>query len=195
VVNRKAVRHYAGLDISITSTGYCIVADDGVIESFGTVESKPGEPDVQRFDKIGAEIIDNLALYSVVGVAIESYAYSIRGKGNFSRIAELGGVVKNKLFRILFLAPPDSMLFVSPSTLKKYATGKGNTHKNLVNKHVFKKWGFDTDSDDVADAYVLSKMCRDFFSAREDSSFTCEYKYEDDCMVAIAKQNNIKIGG
>jgi crossover junction endodeoxyribonuclease RuvC len=190
-----SIRHYAGLDISITSTGYCIVNSRKEVEADGTIESKPGQPDVIRFETIASDLVDELALYSVVGIAIESYAYSIRGRGNFSRIAELGGVVKNKIFTNLFLSPPDSMFFISPSTLKKYATGKGNTHKNLVNKHIFKKWDFDTDSDDVADAYVLARMCADFFSTRLDKEFSCEFKYEDDCMVAIAKQNNIKIGG
>jgi crossover junction endodeoxyribonuclease RuvC len=194
-VNNSKIRHYAGLDISITSTGYCIIGEDRQIEANGVIESAPGNSDVVRFDRIGTEVVDVLGLYSVVGIAIESYAYSIRGKGNFSRIAELGGVVKNKIFRKLFLSPPDTMVFVSPSTLKKYATGKGNTPKNLLNKHIYKKWDFDTDFDDIADAYVLARMCVDFFDTRLDSDFSCEFKYEDDCMDAIAKQNNIKIGG
>ena len=47
--------------------------------------------------------------------------------------------------------------------LKKYATGKGNCEKNLILLSVYKNFGQEFKSDDIADAYVLAHMCRSFF--------------------------------
>jgi len=46
---------------------------------------------------------------------------------------------------------------VSPLQLKKFALGKGSGDKNLILKEVYKRWGYDTDNDNLADAFVLAK--------------------------------------
>ena len=49
----------------------------------------------------------------------------------------------------------DLRVLVTPSQLKKFATGKGNVDKNVVIKEVYKRFGIDTDDDNTADAVVL----------------------------------------
>jgi crossover junction endodeoxyribonuclease RuvC len=44
--------------------------------------------------------------------------------------------------------------------LKKFVAGKGNVDKNVVLKEVFKRWQFDTDDDNIADAFVLMQIGR-----------------------------------
>jgi len=42
--------------------------------------------------------------------------------------------------------------------LKKFASGKGNTKKDELAVHIYKKWGFESKSDNIRDAYVLARM-------------------------------------
>jgi crossover junction endodeoxyribonuclease RuvC len=47
---------------------------------------------------------------------------------------------------------------ISPTGLKKYVTGKGSGGKDVIMKEVFKRWGFDTDNDNIADAFALAMV-------------------------------------
>lgn len=47
---------------------------------------------------------------------------------------------------------------VHPGALKKFATGKGNAKKDQIMMAVYKKWGFESSTDNIADAVVLAKM-------------------------------------
>ena len=49
---------------------------------------------------------------------------------------------------------------VTPGEVKKFITGKANTKKELVLKEVFKRYAFDTDINDVADAYAIARYLR-----------------------------------
>lgn len=44
--------------------------------------------------------------------------------------------------------------------MKMFLASKGNLKKELIMKEVFKQWGFDTDINDEADAYVLMKIAK-----------------------------------
>jgi crossover junction endodeoxyribonuclease RuvC len=68
-------------------------------------------------------------------------------------IGELGGVIKLLLY-------DNSILFglVQPTVLKKFVTGKGNSKKELMLLNVYKKFGFDTDNNNIADAYALGRF-------------------------------------
>lgn len=46
----------------------------------------------------------------------------------------------------------------TPGQIKKFTTGKGNAKKELMMKEVYKRWGFETDSHDVADAYAIARL-------------------------------------
>jgi hypothetical protein len=49
---------------------------------------------------------------------------------------------------------------VNPSTHKKFTCGTGAAKKELVLKFVYKRWNFDTNSNDVADAYSIAQCAR-----------------------------------
>ena len=40
--------------------------------------------------------------------------------------------------------------------------GKGNAAKELMLKEVFRRWGYDTSSNDQADAYALARIAAEF---------------------------------
>jgi len=83
--------------------------------------------------------------------ALEGYSFgSKNGRG---AAGELGGVVR--------LAAHDAgvrLLVVPPTVLKKYVTGKGTGDKAVMLLHVYKRWGFETDDHNVADAYALARF-------------------------------------
>lgn len=47
---------------------------------------------------------------------------------------------------------------IAPSHLKKYACGVGNAKKEQVMMMVLKKWGYESKTNNIADAVVLAKM-------------------------------------
>ena len=46
----------------------------------------------------------------------------------------------------------------TPGQIKKFTTGKGNAKKELMMKEAYKRWGFETESHDVADAYAIARL-------------------------------------
>lgn len=47
---------------------------------------------------------------------------------------------------------------IPPSTLKKYATGKGNSKKQEMLLQMYKRWGVEFTDDNAADAYALARL-------------------------------------
>lgn len=122
----------------------------------------------ERYDKISNIFIDILQKESVQRIAVEGYSYGSKGSLIFN-IAENGGIFKHKLykFNIPFIIPP-------PTHIKKYATGKGNSNKNIMyeqfenenNVLLPEKIGYNksvigSPLGDIVDAYYICKYCFD----------------------------------
>lgn len=177
---------FVGLDISITETGFCVLNHNGELATFGSIPTKVGEPDVIRFFNIVDSLCSEIEPGSDDKFMIEQYAYA--SKGNITRIAELGGMVKYQLYAIHGV-PANNFWVATPQSLKKYATGSGAVGKGSVIKAVYKKWNFDTENDNVADAFVLAKLMR---AVHEWPSTKPELKYESDTLKAVFKRNSDK---
>lgn len=82
-----------------------------------------GENDIHRYDQISEWAIKILNKFNVTKVALEGYSYGSKGSRVFN-IAENTMSLKTKMFNsgIEFIVP-------SPSQLKKYWTGSGNSGK------------------------------------------------------------------
>ena len=52
---------------------------------------------------------------------------------------------------------------ITPGTLKKFVTGKGQCKKDLILLKVYKKWGEEFDDNNLADAYSLARMAIEDF--------------------------------
>lgn len=88
-------------------------------------------------------------------ICMEGYAYGrVNGR---EQAGELGGQVKRVLWEI-YPNPLGYPTIVTSNQLKKFATSKGNAEKSQVLKSVYKKWGFDAETDDEADAYTLARI-------------------------------------
>lgn len=141
---------FMGIDASLTSTGICILNEQAKILAHTTID-----PGIRR----GPERLNYIeqVLRAVINanmpkeVAIEGYSFgSVSQK---ARIGELGGVIRLLLYRLNI-----PYVEVAPLTLKKFITGKGAGDKNLILLGVFKKWGVECSSDDLADAYGLARL-------------------------------------
>jgi len=141
-----------GVDTS-TKTGYVILDDKGDVVNVGVLFHKPQKNRFARFAHYTREISELVDAYGVDLVVIEGYAFA--GKFNNSLQYELGACIRMKLWQ-------DEVKFVEvpPTSLKKFVTGKGNVKKNLMLLAVYKRWDFDTEDDNEADAYGLAQFGR-----------------------------------
>lgn len=53
-------------------------------------------------------------------------------------------------------------LRVPPLTLKRFATGKGNSKKQEMLLQIYKRWGVEFNDDNAADAYALARLVSGF---------------------------------
>lgn len=139
-----------GIDASLTGTGVAVIAGGKNIESHCRIESK--YTGVKRLVDIEARlkhILDAAILVDLV--LLEGYAYAAQNQAH--QIGELGGVIRRMLHN-----RTQRWIEVSPSQVKKFATGKGNAKKDLIIMQVYKRWGVEFSTSDEADAFVLAKI-------------------------------------
>ena len=141
-----------GVDTS-TKTGYVILDDEGGTVNVGVLHHKPQNNRFSRYAHYTREISELVEAYGVDLVVIEGYAFG--GKFNHSLQYELGACIRMQLYQ-------DEVKFVevAPTSLKKFVTGKGNVKKDLMLLAVYKRWDFDTEDDNEADAYGLAQFGR-----------------------------------
>jgi len=170
----------AGVDYSMTSPAICLSPlNDFKFEnctfSFLTTSKKYDtvvdnisgkyfeyENEMKRYDTISSHFLDLLLDYNVRVCYIEEY--SMGSKGRVFHIAENTGVFKYRMwnFGVDFVT-------VAPTTIKKFATGKGNANKEKMQESFIQETGKDlkamldmTDkqwnpSSDIIDAYYICK--------------------------------------
>ena len=92
-------------------------------------------------------------------VMLESYAFGARGDA-VTKIAENGGVLKHE-----FLNYGIPFETVPPTTVKKYATGKGNAKKLDMYDAFVERTGVEVDQfkawSDIVDSYFIAMYFRD----------------------------------
>lgn len=141
-----------GLDLSLTATG--IADSDG---SVGTIKTKlRGCERLAWIAEQVANAIDSAADSWVGGawplVVIEDYAFS-RADAHSHQVGELGGVIRLQLHEAEV-----PWVAVVPSSLKKYATGKGNANKAAMLQAAWQRLGYEGTDDNEADALWLRAM-------------------------------------
>ena len=120
-----------GLDQSFTSTGVCINSENGF--DFRVIPTVPDKEDpLEKFKRamfISDAICDMIKEQNVDKVNIEGLALG-RAIGNSNRdLAILQGVI---VCDILKKFSGLNINIVVPTTLKKFATGKGNAPKDML---------------------------------------------------------------
>ena len=140
-----------GLDLSTNITGLC-VADHNLKKKkwykTSAIITNKNASSIEKLsyiaERINTDYIEGMLLRLVV---IEHPM--ARGHGKI--LLELLGITKFLLYRsgIPFIEVP-------PSTLKKFATGKGGAEKSVMVKTAFKEFGVDAETEDEVDAFWLA---------------------------------------
>lgn len=164
-----------GIDLSIQGTGLAFISDDkdqlklldaGGLQSVvfprfskqlstldwyqGLLVSPVPDGEFARWETI-KDAVMGFAMHAHQ-VTIEGYAFGSDTAWATS-LRELGGIVRYHLRKARL-----PLVEVTPTQLKKFATGDGRADKNIVLKEVFKRWELDLSDDNMADAFVLAKI-------------------------------------
>ncbi len=142
--------HVLGIDPSLSATGLVRLDETGWIVSSRVVRSS--FRGVQRLVDIERQVAAETQRIALV--AVEGYAFG--AQASREALGELGGILKRQLYvnRIPTVVVP-------PSSVKKFATGRGNARKDEMRLAVYKKWGLDETqlkTADEVDAYVLARI-------------------------------------
>lgn len=151
-----------GIDPSITLTAHAfarISSPKKVVarKSPGVIRIKGMNAfDGWRMDKAQKQIIKRLKKRHSILAVLEGYAYS--SHNNRELMGEVSGGIKSN---IIWKHPElvRNLLIVSPTQLKKFATGKGRgVSKDMVSMFVHKRWKLTPRDNNEADAMVLCKI-------------------------------------
>jgi hypothetical protein len=184
---------HVGIDYSMTSPAVCV--HEGEVFAwdncrvyyltktkkfegvFGNIIGHP-YPDFafpeQRFNNISEWVMELLTIAggATVGLnadmSITIEGYSMGSKGQVFHIAENTGLLKHKLWnnRIPFDTP-------APTTIKKFATGKGNSPKERMHECFVIETGVDPAS--ILDCKPHGNPCSDVV----DAYYMCKYSFEN----------------
>lgn len=172
-----------GLDLSLNSPAVCVLADSGVFEdsnlfyqtdkkklagTFGNVTGflrSEYSCELERYDNIARWFCGIYSTWAEDGALVVLEGYSMGSKGRVFHIAENTGILKHYMWQ---LGIP--WIDAPPTSVKKFATGKGNADKQVMHDAFKRDTGFDMHNflqpttkkignpvSDLVDAWFLSK--------------------------------------
>lgn len=172
---------YLGLDLSLTGTGFFLLKDNGENISC-EIKTKPNDfPSlIRRVKFIADKIVDKIKDEKIDLVLLEDYFIGNGSSGStIKSLACLGTIVRDRLLQNGY-----SYIAVKPSQIKKFETGSGNAQKDNMLKDVFKHHGFDTSSNNIADACAMAYMCKSYSDFKKGNSENL-LKYQIDVLKNI----------
>lgn len=137
---------FVGIDPS-TKTAFVALDENGRVLRAKELTGV-GKDDPKRMVTLIDEVIRHLQPDDVV--CIEGFGFASQ------QAIQLGGIgwgIRMALYRRGW-----HYTDVAPAAVKKFASGKGNTKKDELAVHIFKRWGFEHGSDNVRDAFVLAQI-------------------------------------
>jgi crossover junction endodeoxyribonuclease RuvC len=164
-----------GLDLSLVSTGYCVLENGESIEN-DTIKTKASNSMINRIIYIEQEIIKHLLkIYNFNLICIEGFSYGSKGRSVFDQ-GGLGWIIRRLCKKAMI-----KTMIISPNSLKKFITGKGNAPKEDMKLKTFKKYGIEFEgpgSNDECDAYGLAQMGKAYL-------YGTDIKYEQEALKGI----------
>lgn len=155
------VRTIIALDLSLTDTGiaWWVLGDNSSLGFTNIATTETGPARLVAIRNAISVLSQNFPRPMLA--FIENYAYS---KGNQAhQMGELGGVIRTSLYD-----KDISYIVVSPTTIKKFLTGKGNAPKNVMLKDLYKHFKIDVDNDNEADAITLALLAKAYVTKKYD---------------------------
>lgn len=141
-----------GLDLSLTDTGWaCCESDEVLIGVYELGRVQPKTMGMRRLQQIRDEVLTLCAGADLV--LIEGYSFGSAQKKKNSQAhatGEMGGVVRLALYE-----EDLAVAEMPPTSLKKFATGKGQCEKGLVLAEAVRRLGYKGGNHNEADALWL----------------------------------------
>jgi hypothetical protein len=157
--NKETLQRYAiGLDPSLTSFGCYFLNLDHGEDYWVSIQSKPDHgSDTRRVIDIANSVLQEIGnLDGQIAVTVmEDYGPINRTSGKITQRAEICGIIKNSLMYGDGPRPP--LITVPPTSLKEFATTKGNASKGDM-LTAANNLGFFPDTNDEADAFFLARI-------------------------------------
>lgn len=154
------------VDQSLTKTGI-IVFNNEKIEHFEIFKTSTNHDPYQRSWDIATRISDLASIHKPNKIAIEGLAFNTQG--NATR--DLAGLQFTIITKLRFV-DHISVTIIPPTTIKKIATGKGNSKKGMLFKclpdgikNLFQNAGFKKTTGllDLTDAYWCGISCNKLY--------------------------------
>lgn len=161
-----------GFDLSLRSTG-CVTyyRKNKKMEDNFLVQTTNEET---MLDSV--EHMQNLFSEIVIDFQPDIVAYeSITAGGNFRSIKQLSMSYAMMLNAINKLSERPMLVSFGPTQLKKAACGNHQADKNQMLLGVYKKWEEEFEEDDIADAFVATKLAENLFGIKDN----CLQQYEN----------------
>lgn len=146
----------AAFDLSLTATGWATwTGEEGFKPwvDFGTIaggslpKTATEAQSIQRIYSVASQVLSKAEGADMV--LFEGLSYG----SNDPSAQERAGLAM--LIRVDLWRDGRGYILVPPTTLKKFATGKGNAPKEVVMREVFKRWGIEAADNNQADAVAL----------------------------------------
>ena len=149
-------KRFVGLDLAFANNGVLILDKKGNNIIYQEVLST-SKKDLDEVRLVNIRTKLNSLLQNNDIVCLEGLSFGSQGMA----LAQLGAT--HYIIRVLLHERNIDFSVVSPSTLKKFVTGKGNCKKDLMLLKVFQKWGVEFSNDNLADAYSLARFALDSY--------------------------------
>lgn len=166
-----------GIDASATGTALVAIGMDGALLAETLIASKRFGP--ERLSDIAQGVHAFLRVVCPMfvfdgHVCMEDYAFNPRTASQSHTLGEVGGIVKLRLYNAAHIYPT----LVTNNQAKKFCLGKGGGKvkitKAMLLKGVFKKWDYDVNDDNLADAYIQARIARAIMLQKTDFSYEAE---------------------
>lgn len=146
-----------GIDASLTATAVSFGDGGTFVVPPAPAEGKLMHDRYQRYRRYVASIVKSIT-GSAHGGIVCLEGFSFNSSAAAVPICEFGTHLRQALLDLDENQGRFRVVEVSPSEVKKFATGKGNANKIQVVTAVVKRWGVEFGTDDEYDAYVLARI-------------------------------------
>lgn len=144
-----------GIDPSLCESGVVGTRNGKIVFSHLVKSKKSGETPIletERLRTIVDEIIFLLDKHKPAVVIMESIAFMARNTTALAQLCGINYMLRDAIYKKY------TLYMVTPTGLKKFVTGKGNCHKEMMLLETYKKFNVSFNNNNSCDAYCLAKI-------------------------------------
>ena len=143
-----------GLDLASSATGWCW--SDGEVLRRGCWNlARKGEHEGRRLERLREYLHKCHDAWGIDRIGCEDASFGSNNRHTAATHNELKGIVK-----LVCYEREIEVVWVNPSTLKKWATGSGRAKKPEMIRAAHTHYGIETDDDNIADAVLIAGFVR-----------------------------------